>query len=216
MTIMIIATACTPIINIGHSSDGYAYHRRGASQRRSDEKERPRQDCRTRSRAPLRAALLRVRGFFHWAAGTLAYASVAVPSPCCAPGHGPTDSLRQGVRFWRWQRRGRRIQGPRFQSEFYLAQCAKAGRRGHGVLRLTPNALPPSGSGVRGQNRNLSLISVAERNQHRHSMTPGRLAAVKDRGCPPILARGASHLVGKNRLPPRPLIAAAARRRCRP
>ena len=98
MTIMIIATARTPIINIGHSGDGYAYHRRGASQRRSDEKERPRQDCRTRSRAPLRAALLRVRRSSHWAAGTLACVFVAVPSPCAAPGHGPTDSLRQGVR----------------------------------------------------------------------------------------------------------------------
>lgn len=108
MTIMIIATACTPIINIGHSSDGYAYHRRGASQRRSDEKERPRQDCRTRSRAPLRAALLRVRRSSHWAAGTLACVFVAVPSPCAAPGHGPTDCLRQGVRIWCWPRRGRR------------------------------------------------------------------------------------------------------------
>ena len=82
---------------------------------------------------------------------------------------------------------------------------ASGGAQRSGVLRLTPNALSLSGSGVRGQNRNLSLISVAERNQHRHSMTPGRLAAVKDRGCPPILACCGYRLASKNRLPPRPL-----------
>lgn len=64
---------------------------------------------------------------------------------------------------------------------------------------------PERPDGVRGQNRNLFLISVAERNQHRHSMTPGRLAAVKDRGCPPILACCGYRLASKNRLPPRPL-----------
>ena len=41
-------------------------------------------------------------------------------------------------------------------------------------------------------------------------MTPGRLAAVKDRGCPPILACCGYRLASKNRLPPRPLLAAAA------
>ena len=64
---------------------------------------------------------------------------------------------------------------------------------------------PERPNGVRGQNRNLSLISVAERNQHRHSMTPGRLAAVKDRGCPPIFTCCGYRLASKNRLPPRPL-----------
>ena len=43
-------------------------------------------------------ALLRVRRSLHWAAGTLAFGSVAVPRPCDAPGHAPTDLLRQGVR----------------------------------------------------------------------------------------------------------------------
>ena len=48
--------------------------------------------------ARLAGALLRVRGFLHWAAGTLAFASVAVPRPCDAPGHRATDWLRQGIR----------------------------------------------------------------------------------------------------------------------
>jgi hypothetical protein len=39
-----------------------------------------------------------VRGFLHWAAGTLASGSVAVPRPCDAPGHAPTDLLWQGLR----------------------------------------------------------------------------------------------------------------------
>jgi hypothetical protein len=82
-------------------------------------------------------------------------------------------------------------------------------RRGVEEWRFAVN--PERPNGVRGQNRNLSLISVAERNQHRHSMTPGRLAAVKDRGCPPILACGDWRLASKNRFPPRPLFAAAAR-----
>jgi hypothetical protein len=183
-----------------------------ALHRRTDHMERPRWDCRTRSRAPLRAALLRVRSSSHWAAGTLAFASVAVPSPCDAPGHGPTDCLRQGVRLCAGRAADGASRAPRFQPEFGPVEYAKAGHRRKGVLRLTPNAH----NGVRGQNRNLSLISVAERNQHRHSMTPGRLAAVKDRGCPPILACGGWRLASKNRLPPRPLIAAAARSRRRP
>ena len=45
-------------------------------------------------------ALLRVRSFPPWAAGTLASGSVAVPRPCCRTGPcGPTDMLRQGVRI---------------------------------------------------------------------------------------------------------------------
>jgi hypothetical protein len=45
-------------------------------------------------------ALLRVRSFPPWAAGTLASGSVAVPRPCCRTGPcGPTDMLRQGVRL---------------------------------------------------------------------------------------------------------------------
>ena len=100
---------------------------------------------------------------------------------------------------------------PRIQPEF----CHVLGDvRGAEELCFAVN--PERPNGVRGQNRNLSLISVAERNQHRHSMTPGRLAAVKDRGCPPILACGALRLASKNRLPPRPLFAAAARSRRRP
>lgn len=137
---------------------------------------------------PARPSGLRSCGYevpLHWAAGTFAFASVAVPSACDAPGHGPTDCLRQGVRFWCWPRRGRRSQGlPRFQPEFCNSECAEAGRRRHGVLRLTPNALPLQAQGFGGKTV-ISLISVAERNQHRHSMTPGRLVAVKDRGCPP-------------------------------
>ena len=83
---------------------------------------------------------------------------------------------------------------------------ASGGAQRSGVLRLTPNALSLSGSGVRGQNRNLSLISVAERNQHRHSMTPGRLAAVKDRGCPPILACGGEAPCEQKSAPPAPAL----------
>jgi hypothetical protein len=198
MTIMIIATACPPIINIGHSSDGYAYHRRGASQRGSDEKERPRQDCRTRSRAPF-GALLRVRSSSHWAAGTLASASVAVPSPCDAPGHGPTDWLRQGVRFGLGRATFGAAKAPRFGSETYLVRGIW---RGAEERCFAVN--PERPKGVRGQNRNLSLISVAERNQHRHSMTPGRLAAVKDRGCPPILSPLRLRLGSKKSAPPAP------------
>lgn len=52
MTIMIIATARLPITNFGYSGNGDADDQRGPSQRRSDVMERPRRDCRTRSRAP--------------------------------------------------------------------------------------------------------------------------------------------------------------------
>jgi hypothetical protein len=100
-----------------------------------------------------------------------------------------------------WPRRSGAVRAPRFQREFCLADGAMAGRRGYGVLRLTPNA-----QRVRGQNRNLSLISVAERNQHRHSMTPGRLAAVKDRGCPPILACGGEAPCEQKSAPPAPAL----------
>ena len=174
--------------------------------------ERPRQDCRTRSRAPLRAALLRVRSSSHWAAGTLAFASVAVPRPCDAPGHGPTDWLRQGVRFWCWPRRRRHSQGAPLPARVLPYRVCKDGAQR--TWRFAVN--PERPNGVRGQNRNLSLISVADRNQHRHSMTPGRLAAVKDRGCPPILSPLRLRLGSKNRLPPRPLPAAAAHSRRRP
>ncbi len=156
-----------------------------------DEKERPSRDCRTRSRAPFRAALLRVRSFL--ALGRR-HSCTPPPSPPRARAlHRATGRLTvsgKGSVFGAGRAEDSASRAPRFQTEFCLGQCAEAGRRRHGVLRLTPNALPPSGSGFRGQNRNLSLISVAERNQHRHSMTPGRLAAVKDRGCPPILACG--------------------------
>jgi hypothetical protein len=206
MTIMIIATACPPIINIGHSSDGYAYHRRGASQRGSDEKERPRQDCRTRSRATFWPRSCGCEVPHIGPPALLHSASVAVPSPCDAPGHGPTDWLRQGVRFGLGRATFGAAKAPRFGSETYLVRGIW---RGAEERCFAVN--PERPKGVRGQNRNLSLISVAERNQHRHSMTPGRLAAVKDRGCPPILSPLRLRLDAKNRLPPRPLLAAAAR-----
>ena len=131
------------------------------------------------------AALLRVRSSSHRAAGTLAYASVAVPSPCDAPGHGPTDCLRQGVRFGLGRATFGAAKVARFGSDTYFVRGI---RRGAEERCFAIN--PERPKGVRGQNRNLSLISVAERNQHRHSLTPGRLAVVKDRGCPPILACG--------------------------
>ena len=136
----------------------------------------------------------------HWAAGNLAFASVAVPSPCDAPGHGPTDWLRQGVRFGLGRATFGAAKAPRFGSETYLVRGIW---RGAEERCFAVN--PERPKGVRGQNRNLSLISVAERNQHRHSMTPGRLATVKDRGCPPIFTCCGYRLASKNRLPPRPL-----------
>ena len=136
----------------------------------------------------------------HWAVGTLAFVSVAAPRPCDAPGHGPTDCLRQGVRFGLGRATFGAAKAPRFGSETYLVRGIW---RGAEERCFAVN--PERPEGVRGQNRNLSLISVAERNQHRHSMTPGRLAAVKDRGCPPILACCGYRLASKNRLPPRPL-----------
>ena len=127
-------------------------------------------------------ALLRVRDFLLWAAGTLASGSDAVPRPCCRTGPcGPTDLLRQGGRLLL---AGRAIGGDRggppacADRQIPLRPC----RRDAEGQRFAVN--PERREGVRGQNRNLSLISVAERIQHRHSMTPGRLAAVKDRGCP--------------------------------
>ena len=98
---MIIITAWLSIINDGVSGTDDDHDQRAAQDHTPKPAERPCGDCRTRSRAPLRAALLRVRSSSHWVAGTLAYASVAAPRPCDAPGHGPTDCLRQGVRFWR-------------------------------------------------------------------------------------------------------------------
>ena len=111
-----------------------------------------------------------------------------------------------------WPRRRRRSQGaPRKPTNILRPPQSSGAKR---AWRFAVN--PERPDGVRGQNRNLSLISVAERNQHRHSMTPGRLAAVKDRGCPPILACCGYRLASKNRLPPAPARAAAARARRRP
>jgi hypothetical protein len=111
-----------------------------------------------------------------------------------------------------WLRRPRRSQrAPRRPTNILRPRQSSGAQR---TWRFAVN--PERPNGVRGQNRNLSLISVAERNQHRHSMTPGRLAAVKDRGCPPILTCCGFRLASKNRLPPRPLLAAAARARRRP
>lgn len=135
------------------------------------------------------------------------------PAPMrAAPGHGSTDSPRQGVRhLFAGRSIGDDQRVPRRPTNIIRPRQSSGAQK---TWRFAVN--PERPNGVRGQNRNLSLISVAERNQHRHSMTPGRLAAVKDRGCPPILACCGYRLASKNRLPPRPLSAAAARARRRP
>ena len=122
---------------------------------------------------------------------------------------GPTDLLRQGVHSLAGGPRRRRRWPGRSRCPAHVRGTTAARRNGGipaalkqgSVLRLTPNA-HCGGSGAKPI---YSLISVAERNQHRHSMTPGRLAAVKDRGCPPILTCCGYRLASKNRLPPRPL-----------
>lgn len=134
--------------------------------------------------------------------------------------HGPTNLLRQGVRFLaggprrrrRWPGRSRCPRGCAGRTAARRSGRNAAALKQDCVLRLTPNAH----FGVRGQNWYLSLISVAERNQHRHSMTPGRLAAVKDRGRPPILHPAPDGLPRTKSAPPASACAAAAHMRRRP
>ena len=176
--------------------------------------ERPCQEWRTRSRAPCRRApagagfpalgrrhsCLRLR---RRPAPVLSHRALRADRH--APARGPS--------FARWPRHRQRPGRPaRLHSLADARATMRTGRRHLQCFAVHPERP----NGVRGQNRNLSLISVAERNQHRHSMTPGRLAAVKDRGYPPILACCGYRLASKNRLPPRPLLAAAARARRRP
>ena len=181
--------------------------------------ERPCQEWRTRSRAPF----VRAPAGAEFPALGRRHSCLRLrrrPAPRDKHGfHGTTDLLRQGVHS---RQAGRAVVGAGQSAPSCPARARYAPRRG--VLRDRGRTTagrrfavnPERPDGLRGQNRNLSLISVAERNQHRHSMTPGRLAAVKDRGCPPILTCCGYCLASKNRLPPRPLLAAAARARRRP
>ena len=104
-------------------------------------------------------ALLRVRGFLHWAAGTLASGSVAVPRPSYRTGPcGPTDMLRQGVRPLLAGRAIGSGQGGPPACLRSLADAIVTVRTGRRHLKCFA-VNPERPEGVRGQN----LISLSSR-----------------------------------------------------
>ena len=160
---MIIITACLTIIIDGVSGSGDAHDRRDGRHRWSEHAERPRQECRTRSRAPFGLRSCGCEDPRIGPPALLHSASVAVPRLCDAPGQGPTDCLRQGCRFVLGRARIGAARPPRCNPITSLFLGDQAGRKGDGVLRLTPNAQMGFGGKtvISLSSRWLSEISIA-------------------------------------------------------
>ncbi len=174
------------------------------------QKERPCQDCRTRSRAPCSrapaGAVLPALGRRH---SCLRLRRRPAPVTSTGPARRRTCSGKGSVSGC-WPRRRRRSPGrPRLPPVGRAQRCPAGALKG-GSQSMRCFAVHPDrvrGSGAKPFQLS-HLGSRVKSASPKHDAC--ELAAVKDRGCPPILrALRRAPCAPQNRLPPRPLGAAA-------